>query len=584
MRDATVGLLLVCGVLSQAPVVAAGVSCLADAGDAAQLDALRDVVETTCPCSAFTGMPDQGRRDYLKCAKAVVKNAVSGGGLPSRCKAAATYPISKSICGYPPTKPRVPCIRTSKSGKVSCKVTSPVSCDPSHGVACPVHDDCLDAADTNHDRRVGAGDSGACTPLVECFNPPRPDGAACNDGVACTQNDTCSGHVCGGTAYACDAPDACQEPGTCNGDGTCAFAAKPDGTTCDVGQDVRPPLVCTAGTCGACAQSGTCSTTSTRACGSDGDCPAGETCGGSAPAPRFVDNQNGTVTDRQTCLVWEKKGGFDGTPVACPGGVSCGDPHDADNVYAWSTNSVLYGPLFTDFLPALNGATFAGHADWRVPGDIRAGAPSELASLVDATASGCGSGGACAAAALTAGCTPTCSGTDPSCSCTAPADYWTATRDGVPNAFTVDFADGSGGSTDRLTALAARAVRGGIPYLDCATVGAAAQSVANQLVDTCYRGCSIILNDECVSGCLSAYFPLGDLVRAGDDVCHSDPAGACDAYAAGLAAYCPTVPNPPTKCVENCFGDAYCQERCTTTSNCAAAAQAMVAACRAQEP
>ena len=52
--------------------------------------------------------------------------------------------------------------------------------------------------------------------------------------------------------------------------------------TCDAGLDGSPPLTCESGTCGACAAN-------------------------PVASPRYVDNGDGTITDRQTCLVWEKK-------------------------------------------------------------------------------------------------------------------------------------------------------------------------------------------------------------------------------------------------------------------------------------
>jgi len=88
---------------------------------------------------------------------------------------------------------------------------------------------------------------------------------------------------------------------------------------------------------------------------------------------RFVDNGDGTVTDRETGLQWEQKT----TPVAS--GVNLADPHDVDNTYTWNTawfGTTPDGTAFTDFLPKLNGGSndgitltgcFAGHCDWRLP-------------------------------------------------------------------------------------------------------------------------------------------------------------------------------------------------------------------------
>ena len=64
-----------------------------------------------------------------------------------------------SNCGYPRSKPAAPCITTSKSGKVSCAIKPVAECK---GVSCPDVNSCEDAADTNGDGIIGAGDSGAC--------------------------------------------------------------------------------------------------------------------------------------------------------------------------------------------------------------------------------------------------------------------------------------------------------------------------------------------------------------------------------------------------------------------------------------
>lgn len=84
--------------------------------------------------------------------------------------------------------------------------------------------------------------------------------------------------------------------------------------------------------------------------------------GASCDGPRYVDNGDGTVTDRLTGLQWEAKQNGDGVPVPA-------NPHDADNEYAYTTSGTLPdGPLFTSFLASLNGgACFTSRCDWRLP-------------------------------------------------------------------------------------------------------------------------------------------------------------------------------------------------------------------------
>ncbi len=82
----------------------------------------------------------------------------------------------------------------------------------------------------------------------------------------------------------------------------------------------------------------------------DGDLQAG------APLS-YVDNGDGTVTDLNTGLMWEKKS-------------DDGSIHDKDTTYSWDD-------AFAVHVATLNSSTFAGHTDWRVPNY------KELVSILD---------------------------------------------------------------------------------------------------------------------------------------------------------------------------------------------------------
>jgi hypothetical protein len=154
----------------------------------------------------------------------------------------------------------------------------------------------------------------------------------------------------------------------------------------------------------------------------------------------YQDNGDGTITDRNTRLTWEKKSDDSGL-------------HDKDNAYYWSG----FGETIWDWLEQINtegGKGFAGHNDWRIPN------VKELHSIInyerfDPTVNrvfnnNCTPGvdlltGSCTAASLT------------------DTDYWSSSTIvfAPESAWLVNFRLGGVDSAGKNNALQVRAVRGG---------------------------------------------------------------------------------------------------------------------------
>jgi hypothetical protein len=120
--------------------------------------------------------------------------------------------------------------------------------------------------------------------------------------------------------------------------------------------------------------------------GQDGDLQTG-------PSLSFMDNGDGTITDLNTGLLWEKLG--------ADGGI-----HDLSNGGTWDT-------AFTH-AAMLNSVSFAGETDWRIPN------AKELLTIINFEEAN-----PAVSAVFWSGCLLNCVPT--SCSCTSLSPYWSST-------------------------------------------------------------------------------------------------------------------------------------------------------------
>ncbi len=143
----------------------------------------------------------------------------------------------------------------------------------------------------------------------------------------------------------------------------------------------------------------------------------------------YRDNGDGTITDLNTGLMWEKLS-------------DDGSIHDKDNYYTWTA-------AVSSKIAALNSANYAGHNDWRLP-NVR-----ELESIVNYETT------VPAVSPDFNTCWGGCSAL--TCSCTISSNYWSSSTfaDFPAYAWLVDFYGGGTSAVSKTGSYYVRAVRGG---------------------------------------------------------------------------------------------------------------------------
>jgi hypothetical protein len=206
------------------------------------------------------------------------------------------------------------------------------------------------------------------------------------------------------------------------------------------------------------------------------------------PLGRYVDNGDGTVTDTETGLMWEKKDNGGGLhdqnafhrwaglcsdrsgycqPDAAAAATCAAATGAADGCGLCAGTVNCFTGMYTTiwgWVNQLNAASFAGHDDWRIPTVAQDGGRAELETLIDPSVPGCAAGSLtrCIAPQFNTMCFPTCTVT--TCGCTQTDAYWAATShpESPGTAWVVGFINGGGVRfSSRENGIRVRAVRGG---------------------------------------------------------------------------------------------------------------------------
>jgi RHS repeat-associated protein len=329
----------------QHPAGNAGAVCRASAG---QCDAAEACTGTSASCPA-NGVAPNGTTcdDGNPCTGASSCQAgVCTGTSPVTCMAtdqchdAGTCNPATGACSNPPKANGATCDDGNAcTGASSCQAGACAGTSP---VTCVAIDQCHAA--------------GTCNPATgACSNPPKANGTTCDDGNACTGASSCQAGACTGTSpVTCVATDQCHDVGTCNPTtGACSNPPKANGATCDDGNACTGASSCQAGACTGtspvtclatdqCHDVGTCNP-ATGACSNPekangSPCGGGTACTGSSSCQAGVcaGGSPATVDDGNPCTVdsCDPVTGASHVPVAagtgCSDGLPCSGPEVCD--------------------------------------------------------------------------------------------------------------------------------------------------------------------------------------------------------------------------------------------------------------
>lgn len=93
--------------------------------DAAQITAVRSVIDIACPCDSFDGTLGKTHRAYTRCVAAIIaaQSATPPANLRPQCRMTVKKIYARSTCGLNPALHSVACLQTvTKSGAKSCSI------------------------------------------------------------------------------------------------------------------------------------------------------------------------------------------------------------------------------------------------------------------------------------------------------------------------------------------------------------------------------------------------------------------------------------------------------------------------------